>query len=287
MLQVARLAPNLLPEAGDRVVEFLQGERHDDGGYKNRSGENDLYYTVFGLEGMTAMRADLPVDRVSSYLGGFGDGADLDLVHLSCLARCWANLPRGALEGETGHRILQRIEAHRSEDGGYGPEVGGSIGTVYHSFLAFGAYQDLHETVPDRERLAAGLGRLRSKDGAFGNEAGMAMGTTPTTAAAVTLMRQLDMAVPAELGDWLLAQCHSAGGFLAMPAAPMPDLLSTATALHALAGMHVPFEAVKESCLDFVDSLWTGRAFCGSWADDVQDCEYTYYALLAMGHLSL
>ncbi len=67
----------------------------------------------------------------------------------------------------------------------------------------------------------------------------------------------------------------------------MPDLLSTAAALHALVGMHVDIGAVKEPCLNFLDSLWTGRAFCGFWADDAQDCEYTYYALLALGHLSL
>ena len=67
----------------------------------------------------------------------------------------------------------------------------------------------------------------------------------------------------------------------------MPDLLSTATALHALTGLHVSLSAIKEACLDYVDSLWTGRAFCGHWADDVTDSEYTYYALLALGHLSL
>ena len=68
---------------------------------------------------------------------------------------------------------------------------------------------------------------------------------------------------------------------------PVPDLLSTATALHALAGMEVSFEPIKERCLDFVDTLWTGKGFCGHWADDVVDTEYTFYALLALGHLSL
>jgi hypothetical protein len=67
----------------------------------------------------------------------------------------------------------------------------------------------------------------------------------------------------------------------------MPDLLSTATALHALAGMQVDFSPHKNPCLDFVDTLWTGQAFCGHWADEVPDSEYTFYALLALGHLSL
>jgi hypothetical protein len=51
--------------------------------------------------------------------------------------------------------------------------------------------------------------------------------------------------------------------------------------------MQASLDPIKESCLDFIDTLWTGKAFCGSWADDVEDAEYTYYALLALGHLSL
>ena len=89
-------------------------------------------------------------------------------------------------------------------------------------------------------------------------------------------------------GDWLLAQTHPEGGFLAIPGAPIPDLLSTATALHALAGLQTSFERIKESCLDYIDSLWTNEgSFHGNWADDHLDCEYTCYGLLALGHLSL
>jgi hypothetical protein len=45
---------------------------------------------------------------------------------------------------------------------------------------------------------------------------------------------------------------------------------------------------VKEACLDFVDTLWSSRGgFYGTWEEDVLDCEYTYYGLLALGHLSL
>ncbi len=67
----------------------------------------------------------------------------------------------------------------------------------------------------------------------------------------------------------------------------MPDLLSTATALHALSGMKTDIGPLKEAALDFVDTLWTGKAFCGSWADDTADAEYTYYAMLSLGHLAL
>ena len=93
----------------------------------------------------------------------------------------------------------------------------------------------------------------------------------------------------AAVGDWLLAQVSPQGGFLAVPGAPLPDLLSTATALHALACLErrLPSE-VHERCLDFIDTLWSADGgFHGHWADDYLDPEYTYYGLLALGHLSL
>ena len=62
---------------------------------------------------------------------------------------------------------------------------------------------------------------------------------------------------------------------------------SRAERRYALAGMGASLEEIRIPCLDFLDSLWTGRAFCGHWADDAEDCEYTYYALLALGHLSM
>jgi prenyltransferase beta subunit len=125
-------------------------------------------------------------------------------------------------------------------------------------------------------------------DGAYSNQPGASRGLTTSTAAAVLLLRHLGETPGANLADWLLARAHPQGGFYALPDAPVPDLLSTACALHALAAMQTPLESLREPCLDFVDSLWTNRGgFYGSWADDTIDCEYTYYALLSLGHLSL
>ncbi len=251
MLQVARLAPKLLQEASSPVARFLHSRFNDDGGAADRSGRSDLYYTVFALEGLIALQCE-PPPGVRGYLESFGDGRGLDLVHLCCLARCWAAVRQPAPD------LAPRIRAQWDR------------GSVYHGFLAWGALEDLGER-PEKFPLPADAG----------------VRTTPTTAAAVTLRRRMGAPVPAEETRWLLARAHPEGGFHAGDAAPMPDLLSTATALHALAGAHVPFAHLKEPTLDFLDTLWTGNAFCGTWADDEPDSEYTWYALLAMGHLSL
>jgi hypothetical protein len=101
-------------------------------------------------------------------------------------------------------------------------------------------------------------------------------------------MRHLDEDPGRDVGMWLLDRCHHGGGFFASRGAPVPDLLSTATALHALSALQMPIAVLREPCLDFIDSLWTNRGgFFGTWADDDVDCEYTYYALVSLGHLSV
>jgi len=266
MLQVARLAPNLLQEAADRVAEFLRAQFNEDGGARDRAGRSDLYYTVFALEGLIALRRD-PHPVVRPYLARFGDGDGLDFVHLTCLARCWAALGKGALSEDVSGPLALRILQ------------GGNEG-VYHQFLKFGALEDLGASADDPAAVGAQVLELQSPDGSF-------VGTTPTTAGAVTLLHHLGADVPRSAVEWLYARARPQGGFFPAPDSPVPDLLSTATALHALAAAHAPLGALRDPMLDFVDSLWTGKGFCGSWADDAVDSEYTYYALLSLGHLSL
>jgi prenyltransferase beta subunit len=287
MLQVARLAPTLLGDARDLVHAFLQSRLNPDGGFQNRSGESDLYYTVFGLEGLCALSAPPPPATVA-YLETFADAASLDFVHLTCLARAWATArPEGA-PPDIVSALAQRLDRFRAADGGYATDPGAARGTVYACFLGLGAAQDLRADVPHPEGLITCLDGLRAADGGFANHQGSEDGSTPATAAAVLLLRHVDRPPDARLADWLLARCHRDGGFFAAPRAPVPDLLSTATALHALVAMHASIDHIREPCLDFVDTLWTrDGGFYGSWADSTLDCEYTYYGLLALGHLSL
>jgi prenyltransferase beta subunit len=286
-LQVARLAKRLLGESAGLVTRFLLDRLNRDGGFSDRSGKSDLYYTVFGLEGLLALGAEVPGGAVRAYLETFEPGGELDLVHLSSLARAWADLSPDLRAPPPCRWVRGALEAFRCSDGGYNAAPGAARGTVYGSFLALGAYQDLGEEAPDPPGLLRSLDGLKAADGSYANVEGSPSGQTPATAAAVALLRQLDRPAPPDLGRWLLARAHPQGGFRASTDAPLPDLLSTATALHGLAGLHVSFEEVKEPCLDFIDSLWNNQGgFHGNWTDDVLDCEYTWYALLALGHLS-
>lgn len=270
MLRAAGAAPALLREARDRVAGFLRGQFTDDGGARGRDGQTDLYYTAFALQGLVALDGPWDRPRVAEYLLGFGDGEALDLVHRAALAR--ARACAGLIGGD--HTAIRP------------PSLQSAARTAYGAFLAYGCLQDLGVEIPDLPALTRSIESCRSADGGYANTPGSALGGTAPTAAAVAVLRDLGEPVDPDVGGWLLG-LRSGGGFLAAGGAAAPDLLSTAVALHALARMGEPLDDLREPTLDFADSLWSvDGGFLGHWGDDVLDCEYTFYGLLALGHLA-
>ena len=289
LLQVARLAPRLLADSTDLVRDFFRKRLSAEGAGLDRDGRPDLYYTIFTLAGLQALDVEIPRAQVQTYLHSHGNGAGLDFVHISALARSWAAIGKERMPAGLAPQMLERIESFRKPDGGYDGDLKLTYGTAYGAFVALGAYEDLGAMPPHLLKLVQGLKRLESADGAWSNVPNARIGATNATAGAVTLIRHLGFPVNHTVGDWLLAQAHPQGGFRASPGAPLPDLLSTATTLHALASMErrLPSE-IHERCLDFMDSLWNAQGgFHGHWSDDHLDAEYTFYGLLALGHLSL
>ncbi len=239
MLQVARLAPRVLGEGAELVRGFLARQFGRGGGGLDRDGREDLYYTIFAIAGLQAMQMEFQAEPIEEYLLTFREGGGLDFVHLGALARCWAAIGRERMPAGLREKLLAKIERHRSRDGGYEADDGAPAGSAYGCFVALGAYQDLGGAMPEPLRMVQCLKLLETPDGAWGNARGLAAGAVPATAAATTLLHQLGMPVNAAVGDWLLAQMHPEGGFCAVPGAPIPDLLSTATSLHALATLEV------------------------------------------------
>jgi hypothetical protein len=289
MLQVARLSPDMLGDSTQLVADFLISQQHDDGGFCDRAGQSDIYYTTFGIAGLTALQLPLPVESLTRYLQGWMPRiSNLSLVELSCLARCWAGLPAETRPSELASQVMSSLIEFQTSDGGYGTEKGDSIGTLYGCFLALSSAQDVGESLPAFNDMLRCIRSLKAADGGYANSQDLPFGLVPATAAASALLRHLGEERDPEIQPWLLSCLHPDGGFVVGPGIPMPDLLSTAVALHALNDTHCDIGPMKEHCLDYLDTLWTARGgFFGSWEDDALDLEYTYYGLLSLGHLSL
>jgi hypothetical protein len=283
MLQVARLAPAVLGEESCSLVSAFVRSRLDPGTgmFRGRSAGTDLYYTSFGVDCLTALQAELP-RALPATLAAFDPGS-LDFVHACCLARLLSAVGAAPPDGLYG-----RIESFRSADGAYHQRGGSPTGTAYASLLAYGAYADHRRRVPGGDALPDAVAALRCPDGGFANDLDLPLGGTPPSAAALTLLRNFQRPVPADLPAFFFSCYDASGGFRAFRGAPMPDLLSTAVSLHALDGLQADFSSIKDAALDYIDTLWSAEGgFHGNWSDDALDVEYTYYGLLALGHLAL
>jgi prenyltransferase beta subunit len=292
MRRAVTKAAEPIGESIEAVREFFRQRLCEDGGFQGRDGQSDLYYTVFGLEASMALNAKIPYERVADYLRGFEFGSSLDLVHLASLVRCRANLAEHSpdtIAPVARQAMTERLMQFRAADGGFGTSVGAERGHVYGSFLALGICQDLQIDDLEPAGLLESVYSLQMPDGGFSNEPTMTVSATAATAAAITIFHYLHAPVPESALQWLAARAEPYGGFSAIPTGPdmaIPDLLSTATAVHALTLVGVDMEEIRERNLDYLDALWSVQGgFRGHPADDVLDCEYTYYGLMSLGDL--
>ena len=240
MRRMVSRASDALGDSVDVVRDFLRRRLAPDGGFLGRDGRSDLYYTVFGLEASLALNADVPYERIAGYLDRFGTGESLDFVHLACLARCRANLSEVGgepMDARTRRDMAERLQLYKVEDGGFNATAHAQRGSAYGCFLALGAWQDLGIDCPDPDGMVASVQSLQRSDGGYVNESTMTASATAATAAAICVLHYLNRSIPESAVRWLQGQARPQGGFTAirLPAeAAIPDLLSTATALHAL-----------------------------------------------------
>jgi hypothetical protein len=288
MSETAGRACQLLePGSVNQIASFVKNQMVEDGGFRGRTESSDLYYTLFGIECLQALGHTLPAHRISKYLNRFKKENGLDFVHLTCLVRCLAKLTDNTKQTNAGQAILQKLEPYRSGGCGFRMTPDAKHDSIYATFLAFIAYEDSGTAIHDPHALICSIDHLKTKDGAYADQPGLPFGTTTVTAAAAVLLSYLGERVDPSVGKWLVSRRSKHGGFLATPHAPLPDLLSTATALFALKTLQYPLEGIKESCLAFIEEMWDDcGGFYGHIFDKMLDCEYTFYGLLSLGILA-
>jgi len=276
MLALATRGAAHLGAAAERVRRFVRG--------RPGNAAPDLYYTMFGIDCRLAL-GEPPGAADAAGLRAFGDGSELDTVHLACLARCWSRCPDGVPESVRG-RVRQRAAACRAPDGGYRLTAAAQRSSIYGGFLLVSALQDAGLAVPGMPDLLAAVEAARVGDGGYADEPGRTAAAMNATVGAVLLHRAAGVAAPERAMEWIRSRHRPGGGFAATPAAPLPDLVSTATALTAWKAAGADFAPLRAECLDFVEGLWDEQGgFAATPADDTPDVEYTFHALLSFGCL--
>jgi prenyltransferase beta subunit len=267
----------------DKTVAYIASLQNPDGGFRGRTPTSDLYYTVFAVDILSAAAADFDRGRLIQYLQGV-EPSNLDFIHLCCLIRCAAVM--NILDDGLKARVVEPLKQYLCSDGLYHHVQAGQNASVYGTFMAFSAAQDLQDTLMEPATLTSKLEKFRHPNGSYKNEFGQGAGTLPSTAAVMVMQSQLQIQIDKKTIDWILDCMTEEDGFAVSPRMPVSDLLSTATALESLRLAKADMTSVKEQCRALVVSLRQNNGgFCANSFDPAVDAEYTFYGLLAMGNL--
>lgn len=249
--------------AVNSLKEFVKGKQTQSGGFADKAGNADLYYTLFGYYLSEALELSDMKPSIKKYLETEVTGKNPEGVHLHCAA---------ILAARTGaDKSLTHILTEKVHD---------NLKTQFEKQAVYSAFLSLLSCYYIKDFKSLYL--LRKQ---LDSLAGKHSLTCPVVAAFLVLQSSFRKPVK-ELTGKLLQFYDDNGGFKATLAVPVPDLLSTAVALYALNYTGFDLSLIKPESLDYVDSMFTEGGFMGNVLDPDPDIEYTFYGLLALGSLA-
>ena len=264
------------------VSAYIKSRESASGGFVDKAGNVDVYYTFFGLASAFALGFYINKNH-KRFLNGI-DPSNLDLPHFAAykgslgLLKYFA-VPKKVRMGFVKSALRLPFAAKMNpivERFPLTPES--SPYTVFLSVMGSAMSDDDQRLISMVEGY---IDDFHIASGGWSNIKGNSNPSLNATAAAITLLSCGNISIADNDINWLKAQQLPTGGFLSVPGAPLPDLLSTATALVALKlSENKPLFPV----MDFIQSHWReDGGFAAIFTDEQTDCEYTFYGLLALG----
>jgi prenyltransferase beta subunit len=288
MTALLRNALNLLDEQGrEEVLQFLISQQNPDGGFQDRGGQSDLYYSLFGglmlraVEKETGDRRQEAEDRTPLPEREAVEGAILKLKKFVArqsnssvpgfIEKCCLVLLQKELKTGRNSQLKAMISLGKS----FWKERR-SINLSYRSFVLF---LTMDAVLPFRRILKIGAKRMLVQTTVDPHS------PCSEVAAKVFLQKMMNQD-GSEDQDLLKSFACESGGFKAFAHLNNADMLSTAVALFALNYAGYDLCLHKPACLDFIGQNFSDGAFLSGDGDQTVDVEYTFYGLLALGVLS-
>ncbi|NOY74950.1 MAG: hypothetical protein GXP32_04060 [Kiritimatiellaeota bacterium] len=298
-------------DARERLKRFLSALERNDGGFAGTiaAEESDAYYTPFAVMALNALGVEANAARLAEFADSHTNFDAFDLAHLASLARLDALIAIAVGEvvdaekspvdrSSRRQQLASAILAYRSNDGGFSHFAKlAENSTPYGVFMAMNALAELEcgGKVFDSAILANCVEQCRLNGGSFSNAPEDSSGGLNATAAAAAVLAEFAAAGSSDFDstvDYIRSMRFSAGGFKAGALAPLPDILSTATAILALNLLDANMdESERISHRNFIGDHWrdvsdTAGGFAGDIISETPDAEYTFHALMTLGLLS-
>ncbi len=269
----------LSEEALHRMADFVNSQRTDVDSFMNKSGREDIYYTLFGWMLSYVLGVRLDTRKMTAYLAR-QDMGQMDLIHYAACMRCRMMLT--LMEGGISRLLFTRISSVEvkplSEFNGVPHNDPQS---PYSQYIWLSLLEDTGNSVKNKEAVLDSLSEYHVPGGGYANVPDSERATTNATVAALAVRGALVNYRKNEDILYLQGLQEKTGGFSAAIGSPLPDLLSTATSLFMLKCYEVK-PAFSPS--HFIEAHWLDTGgFSATLLEENSDVEYTFYGLLALG----
>lgn len=279
--------PRMTPEAWMLMREYVLSKEHPAGGFMNRAGKPDLYYTMFGMTLAAAL--DVPMNvrqtqrflnlvkleelKLTDFLAYVRSRMFADFLSIDESPRDFRRLFQYQSPPEVITAYQKLIEKHEPARFPFHNEY-----SPYSQFIQMMLAQDLNQFY-----IPLNFEQYQCPNGLFSNWTDESRSSTTATAAILAILRYYEGLIPQrESIVYYFAQCQNFdGGFKATHDSHGSDLISTATALWTLSFYN---QFTEHSSTDFISRTFmpNGGFSSGSW-DRNTDLKCSMYGLLALG----
>lgn len=243
------------------IIQFLQSRQCANGGFANRAGQPDLYYSMFGCLLAEALGLKEALSSLRMYTENEVSGHELSGVDLFSAAVLVSRLCKNRkIKREWKLKVRHQMKMERGDSPDTYRYFMGMLALYY-----LGDYGYIIKTI-------ANLGLFAGEK---------ALPSTVLSAKIILLKLKAEPVKPAM--EELMAYYREPGGFTALLKSPQADLLSTAVVLFALRFANADMAIIKYDSMVFVNNLYADGSFCSSPGDPETDVEYLFYGLMALG----
>ncbi len=244
---------------------YIAKQQHENGLFKDKAGNPDLYYSVFGYFLSEAFNLKALSEKLKSGLYKNEFSGTSNTVHLFCEAILKNQLLQNQAENNNLKlRIIAELNKLPAKDSGYIGFLGLLALYYLNDFYLINKYlyKFQKQLDPEKENI-------------------------PSTLIAVEIILSKIQNKPTKIWVEKLSKYYRhTGGFAALTASPIEDLLSTSVCLFALQFADTDLRMIKPDAINFVESLYTDSGFVATTMDLDSDIEYTFYGILALASLN-
>nr|WP_319270145.1 hypothetical protein [uncultured Draconibacterium sp.] len=251
----------LTPEIQQEIIVFIKSQQHRSGGFCDRAGNPDPYYSLFGCWLSLATKQNTEIEQLKTYISK-------QPATSSTVEELAINLAKTELftkqKNESVFSLLRKVfSGHNFMD------------ISYRFFLLA---LTIDATTKSRflfnQMARVWLPFYRVKD------------NSPCSLVAALCFARFDLGLGYKKYQKLLLEFHQKkAGFKAFETTPFSDTLSTGVALFSLAETNYDLRLITPDCLDFIQMNYLSGAFLSGDGDETRDLEYTFYGMLALGSL--